>query len=127
MPNTLLPQTRHILVVDDDPRCRSLVRRIVDRGGDEFWEGADGTEALELYRRHQPDLLVIDLEMKPMDGLDATRAIIADYPGARIVMVSQHNSPAIIAEAARAGARHFVSKTDLLSLSGLLDELLPYP
>ncbi len=66
-----------VLVVDDEPRITSLVRDYLDRAGFSVLEAADGPAALEAFRRHQPDAVVLDLGLPGMDGIDVVRSLRA--------------------------------------------------
>lgn len=116
-------QHRTVLIVDDDVRSRRLIRSILAPGDHTFLEGADGTEAIDLYRQHHPDVVIMDIEMKPMDGITATRAIRAEDQNATIVVISKHEGLHLESAVDEAGARRFLPKIDLMSLPELLNEL----
>ena len=109
-----------VLHIDDEPRMRSLVADIISdgcEGGCEFFEGGDGCEAVPLFLKHQPDVVLMDFEMPVTDGISATRQLLARFPEARVVMLSLHD----VHEAARgAGAAAFLSKSDLCELPELV-------
>ena len=84
---------------------------------DEFCECADGAEALNAYRVFMPDWVLMDWEMKQMDGLAATRGIISAFPAARILMVTQYCDKELTDAANEAGACGFFPKDDLLDLN----------
>jgi two-component system NarL family response regulator len=86
----------------------------------EAFECGDGSEALTAYRKHQPDLVLMDLKMTKMDGLDATRQIRESFPQARIVIVSQWDDAPMRKAARSAGAEAYVGKSDLLPLRRIL-------
>ena len=79
-----------ILLVDDYERFRALLREILAAPGVSFLEAGNGSEAIRVHRECNPDWILMDLDMPGMDGLAATKAIRADDPCARIVVVSQH-------------------------------------
>lgn len=108
------------LIADDDSRTRRMLRAELERPGVEFLEARDGGEAVALYRAHQPDLVIMDIEMKPMDGIAATRAIRENDAGSRILIVSQHDSPSFRQAAAAAGACAYVLKDDFHALHGII-------
>ncbi len=112
-----------ILIIEDNATVRQLIKSEVRDLADGFHEGSDGAEALALYRRHKPDWVLMDLEMKQTDGLTATRQIIAAFPQARVCIVTNYDDDFLREEARRAGARGFVVKADLY----LLREILTVP
>jgi DNA-binding NarL/FixJ family response regulator len=73
-------------------------------------EAADGREAIALYHVHQPDVVLMDLRMPGMDGVDATRAIMAGDPDARIVALTSYEGDADIYRTLEAGARGYLLK-----------------
>jgi DNA-binding NarL/FixJ family response regulator len=87
---------------------------------DEVVECVDGCEALKAYSVHRPDFVFMDLKMKQMDGLAATREIKESFPDARIVMVSQWDEMAFRHAAELAGAEGYVGKSDLDPLRTIL-------
>ena len=66
---------RRILVVDDDPHIREVLRFALERGGFEVDEAADGLSALEQFNRRPPDLVVLDILMPELDGTDVCRRL----------------------------------------------------
>ena len=86
----------------------------------EFVECADGAEAVAAFARESPDWTIMDLAMEPMDGLEATSRIKAQFTNARIVIVTQHDSPPMRQAAGQAGALAFVPKENLSELFAIL-------
>jgi two-component system NarL family response regulator len=111
-----------VLIVDDNDRMRTVIRTIVEPTQGEIYEAADGTEAVAVYLRLHPDWVLMDLEMRPEDGISATRRIRASDPGARVVIVTEHDDPAIRLAALEAGACGFVPKEDLGQLRDIVRE-----
>lgn len=109
-----------LLIVDDNVAMRRLIGRIVADLVDDIRECADGAEALPIYRQCQPDLALMDIEMQRMDGLAATREIIAAYPEAKIVIVSRHSDEQMRQAAREAGACGYILKDNLLEVRRLL-------
>ena len=73
-------------------------------------EASDGKQALELYRRHQPDVTLMDLRMNSMNGVETTRAIRAEFPNARIIVLTTFDGDEDIYRALQAGARGYLLK-----------------
>ncbi len=115
-----------MLIVDDNEEVRRLLKSLLADLVETVYECDDGAQALALYTAHCPDWVLMDLQMKTMDGLTATRQIRACFPDARIVMVTQYNSPALRAEATQAGVVGYVNKEDLLELRDLLSKPQPH-
>jgi CheY-like chemotaxis protein len=109
-----------LLIVDDNPKMRLLIRSIVRSISDDVVECADGADALAAYIAHRPAWVLMDVEMAGMDGLQATRAITGQFPDARVVIVSQHTDAATRQAARAAGAAAFVAKDALTDLRALL-------
>ena len=113
-----------LLIVDDNPAVRRLIGKVVGDLADDIRECADGAEALAAYRQGQPDLVLMDIEMSRMDGLAATREIIATYPKARVVIISRHDDEQTRAAAHAAGACGYIVKENLLKVRSWLQASL---
>jgi|ERR1700681_3820643 DNA-binding NarL/FixJ family response regulator len=104
-----------ILVVDDHPVVRHGLRTLLGRHPD--WEvvdeAGDGVEAVEKADRLKPDVIVLDLSMPRMNGLEACRKIHKSLPESEILIVTQHDSPQMMREAFHANARGYVVKSDV--------------
>lgn len=108
-----------ILLVDDHTLTRQMTKFFLT---DEFAfeECADGLDAIDCYERTQPDLVLMDWEMKRMNGIEASRRIIEKYPEAKIVILTQYDDRELRAAAMKAGARGFVLKENLIDLKNLI-------
>jgi DNA-binding NarL/FixJ family response regulator len=102
-----------VFIIDDHALVRSGVRQIVDLEADMevVGEGAGTAEALELVRRLQPDVAVVDLEMPGIRGVDAIEVIKRGSPRCRALVCSMHASYGYVAEALRRGAEGYVLKS----------------
>jgi len=105
-----------ILIADDSAAMRRTIKTILAESAHEFLECSDGSEALELYSRYQPDWVLMDIRMQPMDGITATRKLRATHPSARVVIITNYNDPQLRADASEAGACAYVLKDDLSKL-----------
>jgi len=79
-----------ILIVDDSATMRRCIREVLP-STDEKLECSDGDEAVRAVAAHRPDWVLMDIEMKKLDGLTAARRIKADWPEARIIIVTAHD------------------------------------
>ena len=113
-----------ILIVDDHADMRALIRSVVAGLATEVLECADGAAAVEAYkgaRLSGEDRVLMDLQMPGVDGLEATRRLLAKDPDARVIVVTQYGDPHVRAAAAQAGACGFVTKNNLFELERLLN------
>src|SRR5262249_3836700 len=76
-------------------------------------EGSDGSEALALYREHRPDIVLMDLQMPKMGGIEATTAIRAEFPQAQILVLTAHHGDVQVVRALKAGAAGYLLKNTL--------------
>lgn len=109
-----------ILIVDDNPEMRRILAHFVEPICRNIYECNDGIDALEFYRQHEPDWVLMDWQMKEMDGIAATEQIIKQFPNAQICMVTSFDDEDLKKEALRAGASDFVLKDDLSGLRKVL-------
>jgi len=110
-----------ILIVEDSEPMRLLIKNLVGDLTEAIYECDDGDQALGAYSRHHPDWVLMDIRMKRMDGLAATRQIKSDFPDARIIIVTGHDDPRLREAARDAGAYGFVSKENLIELARILE------
>src|SRR5690348_10398452 len=109
-----------ILIVDDNSGVRRMVRNMIEDIDSEIIECDDGAAAIAIYEVLTPDFVLMDINMQPVDGLTAMRAILKQHPDARIVIVSQHQDARTRSTALAMGAHAFVGKEDLMSLRDLI-------
>src|SRR5437660_9842709 len=99
------------LIVDDSVFARKNVAKMVESfGGQIAGEGGDGCTAITEDDRATPDVVLMDITMPQMEGIEAAERIIRSHPGARVVMVSSVGYQENIVAALQKGARHFVQK-----------------
>ena len=106
--------TVRVGVVDDQPLIRTGLRTLIDHAADLelVGEAADGEEGIELARRQRPDVVLMDIRMPVLDGIEATRQITADadLAGVRVVMLTTFDVDDYVHAAIRAGASGFLLK-----------------
>jgi len=118
---------RKCLVVDDHAGFRQVIRDFLSGTSVEVIECRDGAEALHAYAEQLPDWILMDVEMPDMDGFTTTRQILRQFREARVVILTQHNSPEYREEARAAGAYAFLSKDDLKQLRTIMNQSLNKP
>lgn len=103
-----------ILVADDHDVVRQGVRALLEAqpGWEVCGEAVDGREAVEQARRLKPDLVVLDIGMPQVNGLEAARQILKDLPRTEVLILTMHESEQLIREVVRSGARGYVLKSD---------------
>ena len=107
-------QNMNILIVDDDSLVAVSLKTIIEAGGDArvLATGHSGSEAVELYRKHHPDILLMDIRMEGMSGLEAGREILKEDPSARILFLTTFNDDEYIRTALDIGAKGYIIKQD---------------
>jgi DNA-binding NarL/FixJ family response regulator len=102
---------RRVLLCDDSPQIRELVRIVLELEGNEVVSEADnGRDAVDEAERLQPDVVVLDLSMPVMDGLEALPEIRRVAPSARIVVLSGFDNERLVSQALALGADYYVPK-----------------
>ena len=104
-------QPMRFLVVDDSVFARKNIAKMVEQfGGQIAGEAGDGLTAITEYDRLKPDMVLMDITMPQMEGIEAAERIVRTHPDARIVMVSSVVYQENVVAALQKGARHFVQK-----------------
>lgn len=111
-----------VLIVDDNPRMRWLIKSIIEGLADQVDECTDGGDAIEAYKRLQPDWVLMDIRMSEMDGIAATTQIKAAFADARILIVTDYDDDDLREAAMAAGASGYVLKENLNALRPILQK-----
>jgi len=119
-----------ILLVDDQPSVRNGIRSLL--GSRPEWkicgEASDGQEGIEKARALRPDVVLMDVSMPRMNGLDATRILRRELPGSKVVIVSQNDPLIVSIQAREVNASGHVAKQELFgTLLPVLDKLVGRP
>ncbi|CUO74737.1 Response regulator protein vraR [[Eubacterium] contortum] len=104
----------NILIVDDDFLVAGALKTILETQEDFHVPacGSDGSEAAALFRQHRPDVLLMDIRMKDMNGLDASAEILREFPEARILLLTTFSDDEYIIKALKLGAKGYLLKQD---------------
>lgn len=102
-----------VLSVDDHPLFREGVAALLAGQSDVtlIAEASNGREAVDQFRRHRPDITLMDLQMPEMNGVDAMIAICEEFPSARIIVLTTYVGDALVLRALKAGARAYLLKS----------------
>ena len=103
--------SKKIMLVDDAAFMRMTIKNCLTKAGyDSIIEASDGQVAVETYEKEKPDLVIMDITMPNMDGIQALQAIKAMDDGAKVVMCSAMGQESMVIDAIRLGAKDFIVK-----------------
>jgi DNA-binding NarL/FixJ family response regulator len=102
-----------ILLADDHPVLRQGIKALAadERDMQFVSEASNGREAIEQFRKHRPDIALMDLQMPDVNGLDAMTAILDEFPDARIIILTTYAGDVRVSRALKAGARGYLLKS----------------
>ena len=108
----------NIVIVDDDCLVVQALKTILEAGGEVrvTATGENGEEACKLYREWNPDVLLMDIRMKKMDGLEAAEKILKDFPEAKILLLTTFSDDEYIVKALKFGVKGYLLKQDYGSI-----------
>ncbi|WP_188206717.1 response regulator transcription factor [Alkalibacillus aidingensis] len=101
-----------IVLIDDHKLFREGIKRILEFEEDfeVVAEGSDGSEAMDLIEQHQPDIVIMDINMPNVNGVEATRELVNHYPDLRVIILSIHDDEAYVTHALKSGALGYMLK-----------------
>lgn len=108
----------NVIIIDDDCLVAGALKTILEMDPDITVPdvGNDGTDAIELYRKWKPDVLLMDIRMKEINGLTASKAILDDFPDAKILLLTTFSDDEYIIKALQLGAKGYLLKQDYQSI-----------
>jgi DNA-binding NarL/FixJ family response regulator len=108
------------MIVDDSQLAiRKMEAMLLKMGHYVSQTASNGVESIEKYRQSMPDLVTMDITMPEMDGIEATEKIIAEFPEAKIIIVTSHGQEEMVRQAINAGASGYVMKpVDPVAMAG---------
>jgi len=112
---SVTPETIRILTADDHPLVREGIVALLSTTSDMqlVAEASSGQEAVEQFRRHRPDITLMDIQMPDMSGIDAIIAIRSEFPNARIIVLTTYRGDVLAQRALKAGAHSYLLKTQV--------------
>lgn len=101
-----------ILIIDDHQLYREGIKRILEfeENFEVVGEGEDGTQALELVEKYNPDVVIMDINMPNMNGVEATKRLIQTYPETKVIILSIHDDESYVSHAVKTGADGYLLK-----------------
>lgn len=106
------PASIRVILADDHTLVRAGIRALLEKlpGVNVIAEAGDGRETLELVRHHQPDVVVMDVAMPGLNGLDAAERLTAEFPNLRVIILSMHQNEEYVFRALKAGVAGYLLK-----------------
>ncbi len=111
-----------LLIVEDNPKMRNMLKDLFTPLFEQIYECEDGSQALQSYKLNKPDWVFMDIQMKEMNGIAATREITRSYPDAKILIVTDYNDEEFRKAAVNAGAVSYVLKEQLDDIFSIINK-----
>lgn len=107
-----------VVIADDDMLVSGALKTILEKDKDVEVQGiaGNGKEAVELYRKYEPDVILLDIQMSPMSGLEASEEILKSNPDARILLLTTFSDDEYIVKALKCGVKGYLLKQDYASI-----------
>lgn len=113
----------HILIVDDSSFMRMLLNQLLTKHGFVITEASNGYEAILHYRKHCPDLVLLDIHMPEITGVEVLKRLMAINPDAKVIMCSALATQFLIDECLQIGAKDYVMKPNFNELLNKVEQL----
>lgn len=111
-----------LLIVEDNYKMREMLKSIFNIYFTEIRECEDGESALLLYKNFMPDWVFMDIEMKNMDGITASKKILSSFPGAKIIIITNYDHPELKRMAESIGVHSYVLKENMTDILDILEK-----
>lgn len=113
----------NLIIIDDDPFVTGALKILLEANPNitVLASGSNGKEAVSLYRRHRPDILLMDIRMEEMDGLTASEQILQEYPDAKILLLTTFSDDEYIIKALLLGAKGYLLKQNYATIVPALE------
>lgn len=116
---------RKLLIVDDQKGVRRLLEELFEKEGYEVSVASDGRESLDRVKESMPDLILMDMKMPNMNGLEASQEIFKINPDIPIIMMTAYGEMEVVQKALEIGVKRYITKPfDIVDLRNLVSEVL---
>ena len=106
-----MPRPTNALIVEDEPHVRAYIRVLLKEAGiTTTWEAADGTQALAMVAEHQPELVMLDINLPMMNGLEVLQLLHEQRPELPVIMLTSQSAMKTVLESVKLGAIAYVLK-----------------
>ncbi|MBI3193462.1 MAG: response regulator transcription factor [Ignavibacteriae bacterium] len=107
-------------IIDDFPDIRTFIKDIIMKSGDEVYEFDNALNLVPHYEQYKPDWICMDINMEPMNGIQATSVLLNKFPDARVIIVTNYNEILYRTAAINAGVHAYILKDDLHQLLNII-------
>jgi two-component system, NarL family, response regulator DegU len=109
-----------LLIVEDNFKVRQLMKSIFKLEFNDIKECQDGSDVLDEYTNFKPDWVFMDIEMKKLDGITASKELLSSFPDAKIIIVTNHDNKEYKKDAKSAGVREYILKENLSDIFDII-------